>query len=359
MPCGCSEGVCSCFVNDSNTVSVSGSGAGGNPYFLSVIADGDGGLTTGIDGVGILLDPDPCNLATLSGAGLLVKVHTANTGNVTFTGCGTATDPIVGTVVIGPGGIASFEAGMMMPWPGVGAPPVGWKLIDTGVYDGDDPAYAPLYAVLGKKWGDQGAGGNFFCLPPTPGRTMVGAGTGAGEDNAGGPNVYPNGTPLATRIAGEWFGSQDVALAPSNLAPHFHSGASHTHDYSHAHGATSAESPKVAWSDTAKFDGGNPGADSGTLQSSIGNCSGSVPVADTEYRFVAARDAATGATGLGNVRAEGACHAHSTNPIGPINTSGATYTDNGGDGSATSGLAALPHQNIQPSLVIDWMIFLG
>lgn len=81
MACGCVE-TCPCCVTDSNTMSFLGSGAIDDCFQGTVIVDPLGGLTTGDDGVGILLDPASTAPVSLSADGLRVDCCEAGGNNV-------------------------------------------------------------------------------------------------------------------------------------------------------------------------------------------------------------------------------------------------------------------------------------
>lgn len=120
-----------------------------------------------------------------------------------------------------PGGQPYYPTGLIQPWP--------WSAAPTGALTFDGATYpSSRYPALAQI---VNPGGATFTLPDWRGRTLIGAGTGAG---------------LSNRVLGSTYGSED-------LKSHAHS---HNHG-SHAHGAT--------WNDA-----GNPQVVVGQAASTIG-----------------------------------------------------------------------------------------
>lgn len=338
MACGCSDDVCACELNSSNTISITGSGQSGDPYFASVIPAPSGGLQNVALGVSILLDPDACNILTLSTAGLLGLVHVESSPSVTFSGCGTEASPITATVVTGgDSGLANAEPGDI--WmTGANTAGSGWVLCDGTVYDAvADPNFLPLFTAIGVKFG--GTGADDFSVPNMNGRSPMGAGIGAGEDASGEQGTTPTGSALANRDVGDWLGSQTHLLLPAEMPSHTHTGPSHSHVMTHQHGATSTEEINAAWNDTPVEDYGNPGGDIGTAFSGTGG----------ERQIVSGRTAGTGGNGTGNDFIQGGDHQHSTAEF-------AGSTDPAGTGATGSAGGDTPHQTIHPVLAVNFKI---
>lgn len=318
MSCGCTADVCACFAETSNTVQVIGSGGSGDPYVMSVIPAPSGGLENVALGVAILLDPDDCNILSLGPDGLLGQVITEDSATVNFSGCGTADDPITAEVNVGVDGLSQFLPGdiMMTAAATAGA---GWVMCDGTFYDSvADPTKANLYAAIGTAFG--GTGPDNFAVPPSESRSPMGAGTGVGEDNSGAQGTAPSGAPLATRLRGDWLGSQDVALSVANLAQHDHPIPDHFHTMDHDHVSTN----------NADVDAGMgtiPGADAGmdyTICTALGG-------------------------GIGIQHVEASAHAHDIPPyVGNTGSVTGASTDDTGSGTA--------HQTIHPCFVVNFKI---
>src|SRR6266436_2064689 len=100
-----------------------------------------------------------------------------------------------------------LPSGIVLPFGGA-SPPAGWLLADGTSYP--TATYPDLFAVLGYTYGGSGAN---FNVPDMRGRTVVGAGAGAG---------------LTNRPLGGTVGEESHALTIPELA-------SHTHDLWHTH----------------------------------------------------------------------------------------------------------------------------
>lgn len=106
-------------------------------------------------------------------------------------------------------------------------------------------SYPDLDAVISTTFGaytngSGGAGTTHFRLPDFRGRTSVGAGTGAGDNSAGGAGSVPAGTSLTARARGSWGGGETHSLTPAQtpLRTHTHTGTTSTESTSHSHSAT-------------------------------------------------------------------------------------------------------------------------
>lgn len=213
---------------------------------------------------------------------------------------------------------ALMPAGAVIPWAGTsGTAPVGWVFCNGAIYDGADPVYATLFTVIGNSYGPAAPG--FFAVPNLENRIPVGIGT-----NTGG---YTLNTIGATG------GSETVALTDNEIPPH-------THDLS-----------------TATFSGTVTGTtnSAGTHNHRIW--------ADVNDGVVSGAVDLTGNTGSWY-------DTGTNNPAGPPNdvyienagahshavTGTATGTLSGLTGDGTPTLAGDPHGNMQPYVVMQYII---
>lgn len=71
--------------------------------------------------------------------------------------------------------------GTVIAYAGDTAPP-GWLLCNGSSYQGGSATYAALFAVIGKRFGDDGQGGTFFNVPDFRGRFLRGRAAGSNLD---------------------------------------------------------------------------------------------------------------------------------------------------------------------------------
>jgi len=134
--CGCSAGSCTCVMQGTDCISVTGTGSPSSPYTTSLIVDPDAtnALSCLADGayvpelthqdstniflVGagvpgdpliadLILDPDPCNMShgdvsTGDGVGLLTTLIVADGNCVDLSGCGVLADPLTAELIVDP-----------------------------------------------------------------------------------------------------------------------------------------------------------------------------------------------------------------------------------------------------------------
>ena len=101
---------------------------------------------------------------------------------------------------------------------GGGVAPTGWLLCNGA--EVSRTTYAALFAAIGTSYGT-GNGTDTFNVPNALGRTMVGAGTGAGGGTSG-AGVVSGGAALAARSVGQWFGEETHTLTLAETPAHTH-----------------------------------------------------------------------------------------------------------------------------------------
>lgn len=221
------------------------------------------------------------------------------------------------------------------------SPPAGWLLCNGAQYATLD--YPALFAAIGYTFGGSGAA---FNVPDARGRTILGAGQGAGLTNR------PLGTPG---------GSETVVLATAHLPAHLHAvslaAANHNHTFSgtvanHVHqvyGSTAAAS--LSHTHGAAALGAFVNADGSLMASNVWNN----PQAGHTLGVYANSVARTGTTAAAdpqhghsmNFNSQGAAPAYSgtTSAVAPAVTGN---TANTGSGTA--------HDNMQPFLAANVLI---
>jgi microcystin-dependent protein len=257
MACGCQEG-CTCYLNSSDTVDVSGAGSSGSPWVPVVIVDPTGGLTTGVNGVGILIDPASTLPYSFSAAGLLLDCCPAEVADSDTIDFSLAAGAVTGDVIPDPdGGLQNTANGVAVlvdpaSTADVSTSPAGLRvdvdtdsvaaaLFEPGDYkyrasstsadplwllcDGSSvlvATYPDLFAEIGYTFG--GAGANFN-LPDFAGRGPIQPGAHADV------NALADSDGLA-----------DAARTPF----HTHTGPSHSHGPGTLAGVTAATSAAAA-----------------------------------------------------------------------------------------------------------------
>lgn len=185
-------------------------------------------------------------------------------------------------------------------WPAAAAPD-GWLLCQGQAISRAE--HAELFALLGETYG-AGDGATTFHLPDLRGRAAVGAGQGAG---------------LSDRGLGSSFGTESHALSAAEGPSHSHAGPSHAHTMAHTHTGGAHTHGLV----------GNSATSGPAWQISF--CSSAAPVATT------------------------------TQSGGGVATSGASTSTTGsaGTGATNSSGSGAAHNNMQPSLSINFIIYAG
>lgn len=245
---------------------------------------------------------------------------------------------------ISEGGYPLVPVGTVVAFAGSSAPE-GWLLCDGSAVS--RTTYANLWATISSTYGS-GNGSTTFNLPDAMGRTLIGAGSGAG---------------LTTRTISTKSGGETSTIGTSNLPPHTHGLNNHTHTLG-GHTHTTTIDP--------------PATGSGGI--SANHIHGTDSQGTHEHRLYFVIDAGSG-TARARVSASGTSlsntgittfegghghnlggvssdHGHTTD-IAPFNaTSGGPSTDSGGasgnttdGGFANTGLSVMP-----PFLVLNYII---
>lgn len=179
--------------------------------------------------------------------------------------------------------------------------PSKWLLCDGAAIA--RTTYASLFAVINTTYG-VGDGSTTFNIPDFRGRTAVGAGQGSG---------------LTNRALGDALGEEAHANTSAENGPHTHTGPSHTHTMAHTH--TGGEHTHPIATSQNSDNGGRV------------NCGG------------AGSTGTSARTGSGGVVTTSAASTSTTSSSGTGNT-----------GSSGSGTA---HNTMQPSLVVNYIIYTG
>jgi microcystin-dependent protein len=197
--------------------------------------------------------------------------------------------------------------GAVLPWAGTsGTPPAGWLFCNGALYDGTDPVYNPLFTVIGTAYNPAVPAGSFR-VPDMASSIPVGVG----------PNV--DGYDL-TAVGGSG-GNRVETLIDAQIP-------THTHDLSAATISGTTGATKVPLQTASNNgSGGDPAANPRT-----GDYTRLKVGANTDYD---ATDVAQQSTG----------HTHSFS---------GSITGTTGDGSPT--LQGLPHGNMQPYIVMQYII---
>jgi len=173
--------------------------------------------------------------------------------------------------------------------------PEGWLICDgTTTLPMDDPRYRQLHTTIGNAFNNGAEPAGHFRLPDMRGRTAIG--TGAGDTR--GPD---DPQPATNWLRGMKFGTERHKMSLAEMPRHSHSGETST-DGEHTHSIERGDGTTVTWGDG-----------SGSSTNRI--------------------DAAGGGSGTIRARSAGA-HKH-------------TIAEEGND---------QPHNNMQPSLVLNYII---
>lgn len=200
--------------------------------------------------------------------------------------------------------------GAVLPWAGTsGTPPAGWLFCNGALYDGTDPVYNPLFTVIGTAYNPAVPAGSFR-VPDMASSIPVGKG----------PNV--DGYDL-TAVGGSG-GNRVETLIDAQIP-------THTHDLS---------------SGTLSGTTGSAGTHRHGIWADNNNTAGSGAItltSDTGSDYDTTSQ--TGAGGNGAYISDAGAHTHSLS---------GTLSGTTGDGSPA--LQGLPHGNMQPYVVMQYII---
>jgi microcystin-dependent protein len=200
--------------------------------------------------------------------------------------------------------------GAVLPWAGTsGTPPAGWLFCNGALYDGTDPVYNPLFTVIGTAYNPAVPAGSFR-VPDMASSIPVGIG----------PNV--DGYDL-TAVGGSG-GNRVETLIDAQIP-------THTHDLS---------------SGTLSGTTGSAGTHRHGIWADNNNTAGSGAItltSDTGSDYDTTTQ--TGAGGNGAYISDAGAHTHSLS---------GTLSGTTGDGSPA--LQGLPHGNMQPYIVMQYII---
>lgn len=293
MPCGCID-TCNCCIDDSETIAPTGSGVPGDCYALTVIADPEGGLTTGAAGVAILIDPASTAPVSLSGAGLLIDccpsfTAVADSDTIDFSILGG--DTITGDVIPDPDGglentangvaievdpastadvstsaaglrvdvdpasvlAAAWDPGDLKPTTRLAAT-AGWLMCDGSLQL--IASYPALFAEIGHDYnGGVDPGGGQFRLPDGQGRTVYGIGANGNVNSRQDNDGLANGlrTPVHLHAPGALVANAAATGVTVNA------GGGLTGDENSIQTGVGGGATQAVWDDVASTSG-NPGA---------------------------------------------------------------------------------------------------
>ena len=203
-----------------------------------------------------------------------------------------------------------MPTGSVLPWAGTSiTPPVGWLFCDGTVYDGSDPAYNPLFTVIGIAYNGAVPLG-FFAVPDLASSIPVGKG--------------PIADGYDLTVVGTAGGNRAETLLDSQIP-------THTHDLST--GTLSGTTGSAGTHRHGIWADNNNTAGSGaiTLTSDTGSDYDTTPQ--------------TGAEGNGAYLSDEGAHTHSL-----------SGTLSGTTGNGSPALQGLPHGNMQPFVVMQYII---
>jgi microcystin-dependent protein len=308
---------------------------------------------TGIHGLGVGVSPAP--LASPTFTGTVVLPSTTSIGSVSSTEIGYL-DGVTSAVQTQLN--TNTPVGMISPYAG-STSPTGWLLCNGAAVS--RTTYASLFTVTSTTYG-AGDGTTTFNVPDLRGRTAIGAGTGTG---------------LTARTLGATTGVESVTLtaAQSGLPAHTHtnSASTTTTGGSHGHGVTGSVSLSDAGAQTATgsiatgghghtltmrytstsshdhaiggisnplpaMEGdpssGNIGNANGTAITAVGDLGGSASVSVGNHNHTVTNTMAV---------SDSTSHSHTATTTVTINNN-------------TSASASESHDNMQPSLVLNYII---
>jgi microcystin-dependent protein len=236
--------------------------------------------------------------------------------NVSTTGSGSVTDPLVISAAGGEGGSSGWAAGDRKETYRQDTQ-AGW--LDCLGQPVSRSTYAALFAEIGTRFGE-GDGINTFNVPDETGRFSIGAGAGYAQDATGGAS--------STVLTPAMLPSHSHAMPHSHTIYHTHA-MTHQHTISHQHSMNHTHS--IAHDHPAVLTGSD-GAHRHDLSKANSDTNGSI----------IARGSGSGLTNTGGIASDGA-HTHTVNVEPYTGNSGGTTTLTDDSNTASSGLPSVPN----------------
>lgn len=235
--------------------------------------------------------------------------------------------------------------GAILPYGGTGTPPSGFVYCDgslhntTGTCTECGLIHTELASVLSNAYG--GVLGTSFRVPDLRGRVPMGVGVGAGDGLSGAAGTNPSSGTMTSRVRGEWGGALTHLLSGAESGVQAHStasagdhghavndGGSHSHTAStsaagnHEHGYTASYDQNWRFNITAVSSGGNT-VNKGTFGAATGTAGSHSHAVTVD---------------------SGGSHSH-------------TIVNNGSHShSVNSAPATSAHNNVQPYVVVNYII---
>jgi microcystin-dependent protein len=243
-----------------------------------------------------------------------------------------------------------FPAGVVLPYAGSTAP-LGWLLCDGSEVNRD--SYRRLWDTISSTYGS-GNGSTTFNLPDLRGRAI------AGKDNMGGTAANRLTANLAGTVLGAAGGNENHTLTTGQLPIHAHGQqgtfTSSGHSADHVHGGYTGGITANHYHGVNNHNHGG-GAHTHTINTTAdgGFNNGRVNEADRASRHTtavtnSASPIAAEAPGTGHVSND---HAHyiTTGGVSSNHTHNSTLSGNTTDVGSSS-----PHPNIQPTIILNYII---
>jgi microcystin-dependent protein len=218
------------------------------------------------------------------------------------------------------GGNPAGIVGSVMDYAGT-TTPLGWLLCYGQAIS--RTTYSALFTAIGTLYG-VGDGATTFNIPDCRGRVT------AGQDDMGGVSANRLTTPLDGDTLGAAGGAESVALSTAELAAHTHTSAAHAHGFGTLAGTTNSNGAHTHSLSNGTVIGRDLGAGTGSSSFAAGT-----------------RDMQGTVTAL-----SAGLHNHTVD----INTGSTASATPGATGSAGSGTA---HNNVQPTIIFNKIIFSG
>jgi microcystin-dependent protein len=213
-----------------------------------------------------------------------------------------------------------IPSGVIFPFGGNGAVPVGYVACDGTAYNGTQPQYLALWNTLGVTWG--GTGQSSFKVPDFRGRGLIGAGVG--------PASYQGDTNpvLTARTLGQAKGRETMSAA--DMPSHTHSASSGNDNADHTHSFSGSGSTTSTGTHSHSIAGDNGGGTTGRPSGSDNNLYLSITTASGDGGH------SHSVSVSGTTAGRSAVHQHSIT----VNAYGGSTADN----------------NMPPVAVVNWII---